>query len=110
MRNLRIAFLPFFALIVLSTIVLSTWASSQEASPRGAGSPGQDATSTQSSLPAPVPGSFDQVMDRVVEREHFFTAPMRHLNPLVETYIQKLKCDAETSTLLANVKALLRRL
>ena len=110
MRNLRIAFLPFFALIVLSTIVLSTWASSQEASPRGAGSPDQDAISPQSTLPTPVPGSFDQVIDRVVEREHFFTAQMRHLHPLVETYIQNLKGNPETGAVPANDLYFLGRL
>ena len=110
MRNLRIAFLPFFALIVLSTIVLSTWASSQEASPRGAGSPDQDATSPQSTRPTPVPGSFDQVIDRVVEREHFFTAQMRHLHPLVETYIQNLKGNPETGAVPANDLYFLGRL
>jgi len=115
MRNLRIAFLPFFALIVLSTIVLSTivlstWASSQEAGSPGAGSPGQDATSPQSSPPTPVAGSFDQLVDRVVEREHFFTAQMRHLHPLVETYIQNLKGDPETGTVPANDRYFLGRL
>jgi len=35
--------------------------------------------------------SFDQVIDRVAEREHYFLAQMRHRHPLVETYIQNLK-------------------
>jgi hypothetical protein len=34
-------------------------------------------------------------MDRVVEREHFFLAQMRHMRPLVETYLQDLKTDKE---------------
>jgi hypothetical protein len=40
-------------------------------------------------------GSFDQVIGRVIERERFFVAQMRHLHPLVETYIQNLKGQQE---------------
>ncbi|MGB8834404.1 MAG: M48 family metalloprotease [Candidatus Sulfotelmatobacter sp.] len=32
-------------------------------------------------------------MDRVIEREHHFLAQMRHMHPMVETYIQNLKTD-----------------
>jgi hypothetical protein len=39
--------------------------------------------------------SFDEVVNRVVEREHFFLAQMRHMHPLVETYIQNMKPDPE---------------
>src|SRR5208283_962484 len=39
--------------------------------------------------------SFDQVIDRAVEREHFFMAEMKHLHPLVETYLQNLKQDKD---------------
>jgi hypothetical protein len=39
--------------------------------------------------------SFDQVIDRAVEREHFFMAQMKQLHPLVETYLQNLKEDKE---------------
>ncbi len=45
----------------------------------------------------PVPGSagsFDEVIDRVVEREHQLLAQMRNLRPLVETYVQNLKTDS----------------
>jgi Peptidase family M48 len=37
----------------------------------------------------------DQILDRVVEREHAFVAQMRRLHPLVETYIQDMKTDKE---------------
>lgn len=37
--------------------------------------------------------SFDQVIDRAIEREHFFVAQMRQLHPLVETYLQNLRDD-----------------
>ncbi|MDP9160102.1 MAG: M48 family metalloprotease [Acidobacteriota bacterium] len=59
--------------------------------------PAGSSTPELQSRPAPSnpqpPQSFDQVLDRVVEREHFFMAQMRQLHPLVETYIQDLKND-----------------
>jgi hypothetical protein len=50
-------------------------------------------------IPAPAPVtpsaaatlSSNDIIDKVVEREHYFMAQMRHLHPLVETYIQNLK-------------------
>ncbi len=45
-------------------------------------------------LAPPPPASFDQVMDRVVQREHLFAAEMRHMRPLVETYLQDFKTDS----------------
>jgi len=53
-----------------------------------------------STAPAPTEGlpsaalSLNDVMDRVVQREHYFIAQMRHMHPLVETYLQDLKNDA----------------
>jgi hypothetical protein len=51
------------------------------------------------STPTPAPGtaaaSFDQVVDRAVEREHFFMTQMRQLHPLVETYLQNLRPDKD---------------
>ena len=41
----------------------------------------------------PAAASFDQVIDRAVEREHFFLAQMKQLHPLVETYLQNLTDD-----------------
>src|ERR1022692_760206 len=46
-------------------------------------------------LSYPPPASFDDVMEQEVEREHFFLAQMRHMRPLVETYLQDLKTDKE---------------
>ena len=36
---------------------------------------------------------FDQVIDRAIEREHFFMDQMKQLHPLVETYLQNFKKD-----------------
>jgi hypothetical protein len=39
--------------------------------------------------------SFDQTVDRVVEREHKFVETMKRLHPLAETYIQNLREDSD---------------
>jgi Peptidase family M48 len=52
----------------------------------------RDAAAQQASASA---ASFDQVIDRAVEREHFFMAQMKQLHPLVETYLQNLKEDKD---------------
>jgi hypothetical protein len=52
----------------------------------------RDAASEQAIATA---SSFDQVIDRTVEREHFFMAQMQQLHPLVETYIQNLREDKD---------------
>ena len=41
------------------------------------------------------PTSFDQVMDRVMEREAAFVNTMRTYTPIVETYIQNMQPDKE---------------
>jgi hypothetical protein len=53
----------------------------------------RDAASQQASAAA---ATFDQVVDRAIEREHFFLAQMKQLHPLVETYLQNLRTDKDT--------------
>ncbi len=50
---------------------------------------------TQNTNPAPGPAAatLNEVLDRVVQREHFFIAQMRHMHPMVETYLQDLKTE-----------------
>src|ERR1700675_713898 len=83
----------WFPLFVMFFFVCGV-AGQEKASPTGSDNP---ATLTQ--LPAATspatPASFDQVVDRIVEREHFFVAQMRHMHPLAETYIQNMKTDKE---------------
>src|SRR5882762_7654170 len=55
----------------------------------------RDTASQQASSSA---ASLDQVIDRAVEREHFFNAQMKQLHPLVETYLQNLKDDKDLNT------------
>ena len=59
---------------------------------------------------APAPASFNDVMDRVVQREHFFVAQMRHMRPLVETYLQDLKTDRNGNDSVAKDSYFLGRL
>ena len=42
----------------------------------------------------PPPASFNEVIDRVIQKEHLFVAQMRHMRPMVETYLQDLKSDS----------------
>ena len=56
------------------------------------------------------PSSFDQVIDRVVERERSFNEQMRALQPLVETYIQTLAPDSELGLVPASDTYFLGRL
>ena len=44
---------------------------------------------------APPAATLNDVMDRVVQREHYFMAQMRHMHPMVETYLQDRKNDAD---------------
>jgi len=56
--------------------------------------PPSSASPDQPTTTAPAPQSsatLNDVLDRVVQREHYFMAQMRHMHPMVETYLQNLK-------------------
>jgi hypothetical protein len=83
----------------LFLLLLSCWpALSQDPASTTPAASAPTATTTpvpQASGPLPAPAlSFEDVLDRVVEREHLFVAQMRHMRPLVETYLQDIKPDA----------------
>jgi len=67
-----------------------------------AAAPQPDSTATSKTPPATqnpssVPQSaltFNDVLDRVVQREHLFMAQMRHMHPMIETYLQDLHSDS----------------
>ena len=91
MRSFRVVWFPvLLASCLVSGVAAQTTKSSDP-------DPTTGATMTQmpASTSAVAPTSFDQVIDRIVEREHFFVAQMRHMHPLVETYIQNMKPDKE---------------
>jgi hypothetical protein len=58
------------------------------------------ALGTQTAEPGPPAAvTLNDVLDRVVQREHLFMAQMRHMHPLVETYLQDLKNDGAGNTI-----------
>src|SRR5579859_7598116 len=58
----------------------------------------KDSSAAQALYTATPAASLSDVMDRVVQREHYFMAQMRHMHPLVETYLQDLKNDSSGNT------------
>ena len=83
----------------------------ERASPAALPARTQDGASTPAAPAAPsAPGSFDEVIDRVVEREHQLLAQLHNLRPLVETYLQNLKPDANGNVAPANDQYFLGRL
>jgi len=73
---------------------LGSWAVSEDAAPQTVAVPPAAPASTVQ----PAPGSFDQVVARIVEQERVFTKQMRQMHPLAETYIQNMKPDREIGT------------
>src|SRR5208282_2079139 len=78
--------------LALLTLFLICWAMFTQTSVAQT-SPARSAPDSQLSARA-APG-FDQVIDRAIEREHFFMTQMKQLHPLVETYLQNLKEDKD---------------
>ena len=100
----------FFALLPLSAVlVLSPFVLGQDTDPSSGLSPAHSSSAVQSSA-ASTPSSFDQVIDRVAQREHYFNAQMRHLHPMVETYIQNFKGNAEAGVVPVSDQYFLGRL
>jgi hypothetical protein len=52
----------------------------------------------QSTESLPAAATLNDVLDRVVQREHLFMAQMRHMHPMIETYLQDLKDDKDGNT------------
>ena len=81
--------------MMLALAAVASCQDSTAASPESDSSTPATLVQLPASNPPATPGSFDQVVDRIVEREHYFVAQMRHSHPLVETYIQNMKNDKE---------------
>jgi Peptidase family M48 len=91
MRIVRLASIGF---LFLSTFLRPVLSQDTPAS-----SPADPAVTTTSTTTAQAPAmlpptTLNDVLDRVVQREHYFLAQMRHMHPMVETYLQDLKNDA----------------
>jgi hypothetical protein len=96
MRISRVKLLSLL-LLGLSISALSISALSQDTSSTTQAVTNDAAAAGQNpgTISPPPPASFNDVIDRVVQREHFFLAQMRHLRPMVETYLQDLKSDKD---------------
>ena len=93
---MRMAGFSSALILILLSGVLSAF--SQEAvspstAPAANMAPAAPAGAAQSGATS-LPPTFNDVLDHVVQREHYFMAQMRHMHPLVETYLQDLKNDA----------------
>jgi hypothetical protein len=60
--------------------------------------------------PRSAPNSFDEVVGRVIEREHMLMATMHDMRPIVETYVQNLKPDGNGGATPVNDQYFLGRL
>ena len=111
MRNVgRVSVVAFVVLICVSQILAQD-------SPASAAPPAADPAApaatvpAQSAAPTPPPATtFNDVLDHVVQREHLFTAQMRHMHPMVETYVQDLKTDKAENIFPVNDRYFLGRL
>jgi len=90
MRIFQVGFLSFWLMLLSSLPALS-----QDSASSPSEAPSNDAAGQSEAIPsAPAPASFNEVMERVIQKEHLFLAQMRHMRPMVETYVQDLKPDS----------------
>ena len=89
------------ALVVLLFASLLAAGQDSTSSPSASGLDGKPTPATPPAAAPATPGGMpsaaltvNDVVDRVVQREHYFIAQMRHMHPLVETYLQDLKSDS----------------
>ena len=88
-----------FSVLVLIVFSCVSQVLSQD-SPASAAQPAADPAAPAATSPAQsaaaMPAAattFNDVLDHIVQREHLFIAQMRHMHPMVETYVQDLKND-----------------
>jgi hypothetical protein len=105
--------------LTLLTLTCASEVLCQDSAPAAAPSPDPPAAAPvvaapapPQSAPAPPPAAttLNDVLDHVVQREHFFMAQMRHLHPMVETYLQDPKHDSAENVVPVNDKYYLGRL
>jgi hypothetical protein len=110
MRIYQTVLLCCFSLL-LGTIAPAVSQETASPAPPAAVNVADSAASAQNSSLSPAPPtSFYEVMDRVIEREHLFVAQMRHMRPMVETYLQDLKTERDGSATPISDKYFLGRL
>src|SRR5260370_474014 len=109
MRISRLGSLLIFFFLLLASVLPAFPQDSNSPAPPAAP---DSATVNQapSSSPPANPASFNDVLDRVIQREHLFLAQMRRMRPLVETYLQDLKPDSDGNSIPAKDQYFLGRL
>jgi hypothetical protein len=77
------------------------FAATAQTPPSSAAQPDLNSSTAPSGTPAqsveqlpPAAVTLNDALDRIVQREHLFMAQMRHMHPMVETYLQDLKNDS----------------
>ncbi|MGB0079551.1 MAG: M48 family metalloprotease, partial [Candidatus Sulfotelmatobacter sp.] len=108
MRISQVGSFCFFLSLVCSLPALSQ--DSASPAPPTAATGAAAASPGAGELPTPPAASFNDVIDRIVQREHLFLAQMRHMHPMVETYLQNLKNDKDGNTFPVKDKYFLGRL
>ena len=112
-RSGSLAALVLLACVFTATAQDQPTSSTQAAPQTSAPAVTPDTPNTASQNPEPAPQSsltLNDVLDRVVQREHLFMAQMRHMHPMVETYLQDLKNDSVGNPIPVNDKYFLGRL
>jgi hypothetical protein len=106
----RSGLLLFFSLLACSLPAASQDSSAPAAPPvQGVSAPSDASVQSSAALPA-TSLTLNDVLDRAVQREHLFLAQMRHMHPMVETYLQDLKNDKSGNPLPVNDQYFLGRL
>ncbi|MGA7930230.1 MAG: M48 family metalloprotease [Candidatus Sulfotelmatobacter sp.] len=115
MRIFQVGSLSFF--LLLSCAFPAASQDSTSSAPPVASSPPPAASTNAAPAgqgavtpPSPPAASFNDVIDRVVEKEHLFVAQMRHQRPMIETYLQDLKTDKDGNASPVNDQYFLGRL
>src|ERR1700680_1356424 len=98
MRILRLGSRLLFFFLVLASVLPTLSQDSNSPAPSAAPDSATVSQVPGSSSPAN-PTSFNDVLDRVIQREHLFLAQMRHRRPMVETYLQDLKPDSDGNSI-----------
>ncbi len=93
MRISQVGSLSFF--LFLAGFLPAVAQDPASTTPPSAVSSPASATQSADTPSGPPPASFNDVIDRTVQREHLFLAQMRHMHPMVETYVQDLKADKD---------------
>jgi Peptidase family M48 len=108
-RSTSVLILTLSACVLAASAQTPAPSAAQPAAPQPALNSATAPPTAPSSSPAAVPTqspdspppsavTLNDVLDHVVQKEHLFMAQMRHMHPLVETYLQDLKNDGDGNT------------